>query len=147
MRTRFPPLTAGCVLTVLVFLSHRQATAAAAADPAEEARMAAEEEAAEERLPLHQKPPDRFTGKLALFPEGSRPHGPEVLGTFACQDGRSFLVKLAFASLLSELKKHDQGTVTLFGKIRVKGKYFIVQAVDEPSPGPPRQPRTRPGGA
>ena len=74
----------------------------------------------------------------------AQPEG--VVGTFTI-NGKDYLLKTVTPHLLGDLKKLNGKTVTLIGKIRVNGKYFIAQAVEVPLPGPPRVTRGKRGGA
>lgn len=118
-------------------------TVAAEADKdalAAEAKEAAEEDAAEEKLDSETLK-RLYEGKLALTGENSE--NPDVIGVFV-SEGKTFQLKLSDPALLAELKPLQNKPVTLNGKIRNKGKYFIVVAI-QTGGAAPAFPRRRGG--
>lgn len=103
---------------------------------ADEARQEAEEKAAEEKL--GDRLQVNFTGKLILTPQSEN---PDVVGVFQ-SSGRAFLLKLDNPALLNTLKTHNGKEVTLVGRPRNQGKYFLAWGIDLPS-APPVFTRTR----
>jgi hypothetical protein len=99
-----------------------------------EAKEAAEEDAAEEKLDSETLR-RLYEGKFALHPEGQTPESPDVVGVFV-SEGKSYQLKLAAPELLKELKPLAGKVVTLNGKIRNKGKYFIAVSVTHSGAAP-----------
>lgn len=94
---------------------------------AAEAKEAADEDAAEEKLDSEALK-KLFEGKLALTPDGAEKENPEVVGVFI-SDGKTYQLKLSDPAQLAELKPLQNKPITLNGKIRNKGKYFIVVGI------------------
>jgi hypothetical protein len=68
-----------------------------------------------------------YSGRLVL---GQVVEGREdVVGLFTLDKGRAYPVKLGPAVQLKELKSYDHKTVTLQGKLRNQGKYFVASAI------------------
>jgi hypothetical protein len=103
----------------------------------EEAKQAAEEKAAEEKL--GERLQVNFTGKVILTPK--QDENPDVVGVFQ-SSGHAFLLKLDSPTLLNTLKTHNGKEVTLMGRPRNQGKYFLAWGIDLPS-APPVFTRTR----
>ena len=112
----------------------------------EEAKIAAEEEAAEGAMPLEQRPQTVFTGRLFLSLEAPADN-PDVVGSFASEDGRVFLVKLTSPRVLSDIRPLDQKKTTLRGTIRVNGKYLVLNENSVTKPGPARRVFSKRGGS
>jgi hypothetical protein len=97
-----------------------------------------EEEAAREDDAARNKITDAFTkeaslrGRVALYVEPQ----DGILGVFTTAD-RAYFLKAENEKLASDLKKFEGKEVTLGGKIRNQGKYFIVQEIPAPEPPPP----------
>ena len=74
-----------------------------------------------------------FEGRLFLgaAEEGTK----DVVGIFRCEK-RTYQLKLAQPELLPKLKPHNGKTVTLKGRPRVNGKYFVAQGIHETVPNP-----------
>ena len=75
-----------------------------------------------------------FSGKLTLgnVVEGRK----DIVGLFSIK-GRPYPIKLEKEYLLKELKPYDRKTVSLQGKFRNQGKYFVVtQIIPPPAPTP-----------
>jgi len=121
------------------------------AEKPEDPRVAEEEEAAEEeeRLQAQGKIPDEghetvLQGKyLVTQQDKSR---PDIPGVFLA-GGRAYKVKLQANHLLTKLAPFNGKRVTLGGKIRNQGKYFIVGEVLTQPGGTfvPGQAHTAPG--
>jgi len=94
---------------------------------AAEAKEAAEEDAAEEKLDSETLK-KLFEGRMALTPDGPDKENPEVVGVFV-SEGKTYQLKLTDPELLKELKPLQNKPITLNGKIRNKGKYFIVVGI------------------
>jgi len=107
---------------------------------AAEAKEAAEEDAAEEKLDSETLK-RLFEGKLVL--SGENTENPEIVGVFVSA-GKTYQLKLADPVLLAELKPLQNKPITLNGKIRNKGKYFIVVGV-QTGGAAPAFPRRRGG--
>jgi hypothetical protein len=110
----------------------------------DEDKIAAKEDAeSEEKMVLGLK--TVFTGMLMLN-DSDKPAGRGVIGTFACDDGKSYLLKAASDELLAQLKTVDQKKTTITGKLRVNGKYLIALAIVASTPSTtPRDKRKRNG--
>jgi hypothetical protein len=77
-----------------------------------------------------------FSGRLVL---GQVVEGrPDVVGLFTIEKAKAYPVKLANEGLLNELKAHDHKTVSLQGKFRNQGQYFVVTAIIPPPAPTPR---------
>lgn len=76
-----------------------------------------------------------FAGRLTLgqVVEGRQ----DIIGLFAIDDGKTYPVKLEDDGLLQSLQEYDQKSVTLQGKFRNQGKYFVVTAIIPPAPPTP----------
>jgi len=74
-----------------------------------------------------------FEGKLFLG--GAGEGTKDVVGIFRCEK-RAYQLKLAQPDLLPKLKPHNGKTVTLKGRPRVNGKYFVAQGLHETVPNP-----------
>jgi hypothetical protein len=103
----------------------------------EEAKQAAEEKSAEDKL--GDRLQVNFTGRLLLSAEKNE--NPDVVGVFQ-SSGRAFLLKLEDSTLLGTLKTYNGKEVTLVGRPRNQGKYFLAWGIDLPS-APPVFTRTR----
>jgi len=97
----------------------------------EEARQVAEEVAAEEKLGENLQV--LFTGKVILIPK--QEENPEVIGVFQ-YSGHSFLLKLQNPDLLNTLKTCNRKEVTLVGRPRNQGKYFLAWGLELPGTAP-----------
>jgi hypothetical protein len=99
---------------------------------AQEAKQAAEEDAVAEQGEGDSK---ALTGVARMQPPNEAPE--DVVGWFKELNGTVRLLKLADPSLEAYLKKADGRTITLIGRLRVQGKYFIasrIQTVSAPEP-------------
>jgi hypothetical protein len=112
------------------------------AERAEEAAIIAKEDAAAETMKLGIK--TSWEGTLTLTSERDEETG--AIGTFTF-DGQTHLLRVETSVLAKELQAYNGKSVTLTGRIRVNGKYFIAQSVLVPTPGPPRRSRGKRGGA
>ncbi|HYG73613.1 MAG TPA: hypothetical protein VEK08_01170 [Planctomycetota bacterium] len=108
-----------------------------------EAARAAEEDAAAAARKSDQLYEISMRGKLQIDAEKKADPKALVLGTFAAE-GRLFEVKADSPLVRQDLEKNDGRELTLEGKIRNDGKYFIVQNVPSPPP-PPVKLRNRKG--
>jgi hypothetical protein len=108
----------------------------------DEAAFMAQEEEAEAALPLNKKPPGSLSGRVQLNSEAEE-NG--VVGSFAAKD-RAYQLLLAEPALLSQLQHCNGKTVVLQGKIRARGKYFVVEGIQLPTPGVPRTDREQRSG-
>lgn len=115
-----------------------------AADADDEAAIMAQEEKAEEELPLDKKPPGSLLGRVQLQ---NAPDDAEngVVGHFIVGT-RGYLLRLARPEVWEQLRKHNGETVTLFGKVRMRGKYFIAEGLQISTPGVKRSDRSRRSG-
>lgn len=66
-------------------------------------------------------------GKFKLFADGES-ENPTVVGLFSAE-GKIYQVKVEQESLKKELAPHSGKDVGLAGKLRNKGKYFVVQSI------------------
>jgi hypothetical protein len=80
-------------------------------------------------------------GKLKLYPVEDPAKLPEIVGELAAP-GRTYLIKLASDAVHAELKPWNGREVTLMGKLRCEGKYFIVRGIS--GGGAPPKPKTNP---
>jgi hypothetical protein len=103
----------------------------------EEAKQAEEEKAAEDKL--GDRLQVNFTGKLVLTQE--QKDAPDVVGVFHAS-GHAYLLKLENSVLLNSIKPYNGKEITLVGRPRNQGKYFLAWGVDLPS-APPVFTRTR----
>ncbi|HYG76706.1 MAG TPA: hypothetical protein VEK08_17005 [Planctomycetota bacterium] len=71
-----------------------------------------------------------FEGKVILFGSDVERPSPDVVGEFE-QDGKRYLLKLGVPEVLRDLQQVDGQKVTLNGKVRNQGKYFIVMSVPQ----------------
>lgn len=135
----------GCV--VLLFATSGCISTLSAAEKKKDPVLEAEEkEAAEEDAEAVGKDTQsgyEFTarGKLALSNMDDT-QKPLVIGLFAA-DGRVYSVKVERDELRAQLRAYDGKSVGLAGKIRNKGKYFVVQEIADgvPAPDALRNPR------
>jgi hypothetical protein len=67
-------------------------------------------------------------GKLALLAEDDPERKNNIVGTFSSDKG-TFLVKTTSDVILKLIAPYDKKEVTLIGKLRGEGKYFIVDGV------------------
>lgn len=118
-------MLAGAVAMAFSFASPAVAAEADKDALAAEAKEAAEEDAAEEKLDSETLK-RLYEGKMALT--GENTENPDIVGVFV-SEGKTYQVKLADPALLAELKPIQNKPITLNGKIRNKGKYFIVVGV------------------
>lgn len=133
------PGPALCIGIALALLSAHSPALAAARDKKEDAAKAERELIAredEQAAKLADPNKDGYSdnplvyfqarGKLTLQPPDGA--GPDVVGQFVASD-RGYLVKLAGPDFLKTLKIYDGKEVTLQGKLRAEGKYFVVNGV------------------
>jgi len=99
---------------------------------AEEKEAQAEDEA-EAKLDLDSIQ-RRFEGKVALYPEPDAAN-PSVVGTFSV-GAQVYLLKIQEPQRITKLKPFDGKSVTLVGKMRNSGKYFICSDVIEGGAAP-----------
>ena len=87
-----------------------------------------------------------FTGALTLDPSG-KPSDRGVVGTFNDTDGKGYQLKTASDAVFEKLAPFDGKLVTVTGKVRVNGKYLIVQSIVPAanSAAAPREKRKRNG--
>jgi hypothetical protein len=105
---------------------------AKAQELAKEAQMAAEEDAAASQ---GEGDSTALTGVVRMQPPDGAPE--DVVGWFKELNGTVRLLKRADPSLDPVLKKAEGRTITLIGRLRVQGKYFIasrIQTVAAPEP-------------
>jgi len=133
------------VLPCCFALTHLSAFALSDADKDAEAEIFAKEEAADEKLKMTPNAKTSWEGSVALA-DGNENLEQGIVGTFTIE-GKPMLLRMESSKLLDALKKVNGKTVTLVGKIRVNGKYFIAQNVLVPVPGQPRKTRGKRGGA
>jgi hypothetical protein len=76
----------------------------------------------------------RFEGKLMLYGEPDQSN-PVIVGTFT-SSGRVYLLKVAEPPQVARLKEYNGKTVTLIGKIRNSGKYFVFRDIIEGGAAP-----------
>lgn len=139
LRIRLIALPFACLLT------SASAYALSDADKDAEAEIFAREEAADEKLKMTPDAKTAWEGTVALA-DGNENLQEGIVGTFTVE-GKAMLLRMESPKLLDELKKVNGKTVTIAGKIRVNGKYFIAQNVLVPVPGQPRKTRGKRGGA
>jgi hypothetical protein len=108
----------------------------------DEAAIMAQEEEAEAALPLNKKPSGSLSGRVQL---NSEPEENGVVGFFAAKD-RAYQLLLAQPALLPQLQRYNGKTVVLQGKIRARGKYFVVEGIQVSVPGVPRTDREQRSG-
>jgi hypothetical protein len=108
-----------------------------------EAKRAAEEEAAEKSLNGEdsRKTPILY-GKVSMTPPD--PDKKDVVGTFTV-GAQQYLLKLEKEDLRAAVAKYDGKEVSLQGKIRNDGKYFIVMSIFGGAGAPPVQLRNPEG--
>lgn len=111
--------------------------AAAEADPLQrELEEAKAEDAADRARGEGFSSEKTFSGRLVL---GQVVEGrADVIGLFAIEKGKSYPVKLANDGLLTDLKPFDRKTVSLQGKFRNQGQYFVVTAIIPPAAPTPK---------
>lgn len=132
-------------LPCLCALAFPHALAASDTDKDAEAEIFAKEELADEKLKMTPNVKTSWEGNVALA-DGNENLEQGIVGTFTVE-GKPMLLRMESTKLLEDLKKVNGKTVTLAGKIRVNGKYFIAQSVVVPVPGQPRKTRGKRGGA
>lgn len=76
-----------------------------------------------------------YSGRLVL---GQVVEGrTDIVGLFTIDNKKSIPVKLGTDGLLNELKTYDKKTVSLQGKFRNQGQYFVVTGIiPPPAPTP-----------
>ncbi len=99
-----------------------------------EAREAADEDQAEQALDSETMK-KLFEGKVSLFTADETGDRTDVVGQFRTATG-TFLLKVQSPDLLASLKAFDGKNATLNGKIRNKGKFFIVVSITQPGAAP-----------
>lgn len=114
--------------------------------PDTEALIAAREDEIEAKLPLDQRPKRQYKGRLALYADGPSADAPAVYGSLSTERDGAFLIKLARPDVLDEMKKYNQQVVSLEGRVRVQGKYLVVERIYVPAPGPKRLAHGKSGG-
>ena len=92
-----------------------------------EAAQAAREEAKED-AEGSENFQNLFEGRLMLG--AIQEPGEGVVGIFRCKK-RTYQLKLAQPELLEKLKPHNGKSVTLMGRPRVNGKYFLAMGIQE----------------
>jgi hypothetical protein len=118
------------------------ASAARGAEGEDEAQIIAAEDAAEAALPMDKLPRMERVGLVALSTD-ELPADPTPLqnvGTFTSANV-VYVLRVANPKLLDKLRRYDRKQATLLGKIRMRGKYFVVVDVPEKNPGTPRTDR------
>jgi len=110
----------------------------------QEAKIIAQEEKAEEQLPIDKKPPPGYTGRVVLSGEATD-EVDTVVGMFVVER-RAYQLRLGKKGLLTTLRAFNGKSLALAGKIRMRGKYFIVQEINIPAAGPKRVNRSRRSG-
>lgn len=136
-------ITSRMVLAIAL-LSGPAAWALSDVEKSEEAELFAREEAEDEKLKMTPNARTAFEGTVALGEQMGSEGG--IVGTFTI-GGKPHLLRMESPRLIEELKKVNGKSVTLTGKVRVNGKYFIAQSVLVPTPGAPRKTRGKRGGA
>jgi hypothetical protein len=114
--------------------------------PDTEALIAANEDEIEAKLPLDQRPKRQYKGRLSLYADGPSADAPGIYGSLSTERDGAFLIKLARPDVLDEMKKFNQQVVTLEGRVRVQGKYLVVDRIYVPLPGPKRLAHSKSGG-
>jgi hypothetical protein len=76
----------------------------------------------------------RFEGKVTLYLEPDQSN-PSVVGTFT-SSGQVYLLKVPDPQQVTRLKEYNGKTVTLVGKIRNAGKYFVYREIIEGGAAP-----------
>ncbi|HYG76705.1 MAG TPA: hypothetical protein VEK08_17000 [Planctomycetota bacterium] len=134
-------LIAGCVFAALAALlvSGAGVYAGESKAPKKDSLLVAEEKEAQAEDEAEAKlDPEtiqrRFEGKLALYPEAD-PANPIIVGTFSVGTN-VYLLKVADAQQVTRLRQYSGKVVTLVGKIRNSGKYFIYSDVIEGGAAP-----------
>jgi len=107
----------------------------------QEAAIMEEEAKAEEALPMDKTPPPNLTGRVLLKGDATD-EADTVVGMFVVK-GRAYQLRLGQKGVLDKLKPLNGKIASLIGKVRMRGKYFIVTEVDVPAPGPPAVDRAR----
>ncbi len=104
------------------------------AAPADEAKEAAAEVAAEKNLSEADQilAIKSVRGKLSLTGSDGGDEGGDVIGLLTEIEGdKTYLLKLEKKELLTTLQKSNNTIVMLHGKLRNKGKYLIVSSISE----------------
>lgn len=130
-------------LLLLPFAVSASAWALSDADKAAEAELWAKEEVEDEKMKMNPNAKTAFEGSVSLNEAVEAETG--IVGTFTI-GGKAHLLRMETPALYNELKKVNGKTVTLTGKVRVSGKYFVAQSVLVPTPGIPRKSRSKRGG-
>jgi hypothetical protein len=99
---------------------------------AEEAAREDQEAAAKQTGDNLGMPEAVMAGKFFMEP-AKEGESPKVLGRFVAS-GSTYLVKIAHEELRKPLAKYDGKEVRFQGKIRNKGKYFVVEQIIEAPP-------------
>lgn len=126
------------LLTGLLVLAFSAAVSSAAQEGRsgdQEARLLAEEEAADALLPIDKKSQGVLQGRVVLSAD-VQAEAPNTVGHFVVK-GRVYALRLASAELLKSLIPFNGKLVTLVGRIRLRKTCFIVDSIQLPSPGIP----------
>jgi hypothetical protein len=99
-----------------------------------EAREAADEDEAEQALDSETLK-KLFEGKVSLYSAQDTAERPDVVGMFRTAS-TTYMLKLQSPELLAQLKQYDGKQATLNGKIRNKGKFFIVVSITQAGAAP-----------
>jgi hypothetical protein len=132
------------ILTFLLAVGFTAPVLGADLTPAEEAAIMEKEEKLEAELPLPEKPPGSLSGRIQLQ-KAFDDNLDTVVGLFVVGN-HAYQLRLAQAKLWDQVRKHNGKTVTLFGKVRMRGKYFIADGLQVPSAGVKRGDRGRRAG-
>jgi hypothetical protein len=144
MRTDLPAPAWALTLIVLTAIVGAPLALGEDLSAEEEAAIMAKEDEAEVALSIDKKPPGSLSGRVQLKGDAVA-ETDAVVGMIAIQD-RAYLLRLAKPDVLSQLQRFNGKTATVFGKIRMRGKYFIADSVQAPSPGSERSDRGRRSG-
>jgi hypothetical protein len=132
---------AGAVMTALGVAPLALAEDLSAED---EAAIMAKEDETEAALPLEKKPPGSLSGRVQLKGDAVA-EADAVVGMLAVKD-RAYLLRLGKPEVLAQLQRFNGKTATVFGKIRMQGKYFFAESVQAPVGAPPPMDRSRKSG-
>lgn len=112
-----------------------------------EAKQAAEEESREQRETGWAYKPVNLRGRISLLPIQDGDTANTVAGSFATQQG-TFLLKFEKMDLRRlMLREYNNKDITLVGKVRNEGKYFVAVDANTPSRyAVPAQGAIKPGG-
>jgi hypothetical protein len=67
-------------------------------------------------------------GRLTFYPADSVERKNNAFGIFASEKG-TYIFKIVSPELLKKIETYDRKDVTLLGKLRGEGKYFIIEGI------------------